>query len=121
MGPVVAKDKRDSHSARFGDLAITVTAMESTEAETHRGDRHFVAVFVTVKNAGNSAVCMEFMTRLKTTYGLTYSGNSSVSAMRRFPAAPKIRDMLPGEESSGSYAFLVKDGVQPLEMTLVHP
>jgi len=119
VSPADANDKRDSHSARFGDLAITLTAMESTEAETHKEDRHSVAVFVTVKNTGHSAVCVTFQAKLEATYGLTYSGQGGGGVLSKFPPAPKIYEMLPGEESSGSYIFYgVKDGVKPLEIIL---
>jgi hypothetical protein len=35
-----------------------------------------------------------------------------------FPAVPRISEMLPGEESSGTYIFRVKNGVSPLEIWL---
>jgi hypothetical protein len=50
---------------------------------------------------------------------LTYSYFiGSVGIDKSFPSAPKISEMLPGEESSGTYLFRVKNGVSPLEMWL---
>jgi len=37
--PSNADRKKDPHSARFGDLIITISGVESTEAEPHKGDR----------------------------------------------------------------------------------
>jgi hypothetical protein len=32
--------------------------------------------------------------------------------------APRIREMLPGESSEGTFTFDVKDGVEPVELVL---
>lgn len=82
-------------------------------------DHHYVAVFVNVKNAGKNAACMSFSPLLTTTLGLEYKGSFRTQvADKIFPLAPRISEMLPGEESSGSYVFIVKNGVSPLEMFL---
>jgi hypothetical protein len=35
-----------------------------------------------------------------------------------FPNAPEVRQMLPDEESNGAYVFTVKQGVEPLELSV---
>jgi len=136
--------EKDKHSAHFGGLILTVTAIDSVEERKGRpyvppkpsdpngpplppvsteekGDHHYVAVFVNVKNAGKNPACMSFAALLKTTYGLEYKDSMTYSFIgldKLFPSAPKISEMLPGEESSGSYFFRVKNGVSPLEMWL---
>jgi TonB family protein len=100
--------KSDDHSARFGDLAVTVTSMDSKAAATP--DRQEVTVFLTVTNTGNGAICATLTAKMEATFALEYSGASG--------KAPKMRELLPGESAQGSYDFDVKNGVQPLELVL---
>ena len=141
--PSNSKEK-DKHTAHFGGLIITVTAIDTVEerrgrpfvppkpsdpngpppppvSAEERGDHHFIAVFVNVKNAGKNPACASFAPLLKATFGLEYKGlltYSFIGLDKIFPSPPKISEMLPGEESSGSYIFLVKNEVSPLEMWL---
>ena len=99
----------DKHSAKFGDLAVTVTSMDSKAATTP--DRREVTVFLTVANAGkDQAICASLIAKMETTFALEYSGASA--------KAPKIRELLPGESALGTYDFDVKNGVEPLELVL---
>jgi hypothetical protein len=112
---------KDKHSARFDGLVFTATAMESDESTPHRGDRHFVAVYVTIKNPGKLPACASFLTAsLKTTDGLKYYQIKLLfgAPPRPFPREPRVWEMLPGEETSGGYVFNLKDGVEPLELSL---
>jgi len=144
MAPSSDSKERDRHIAHFDGLIITVTAIETVEERRGRpyiapkpsdpngpppppvsaeekGDHHFIAVFVNVKNAGKNPACISFTPLLKTTFGLEYKGSLPFSIMgldKIFPPAPKVSEMLPGEESSGSYIFHIKNGASPLEMRL---
>jgi hypothetical protein len=144
MAPSSNSKEKDKHTAHFGGLILTVTAIDTVEERRGRpyvppkpsdpngpppppvsaeekGDHHFVAVYVNVKNAGKNPACMSFTPLLKTTFGLEYTGSlpySFIGLDKIFPLPPKISEMLPGEESSGSYIFLVKNGVSPLEVWL---
>jgi len=136
--------EKDKHTAHFGGLILTVTAIDSTEerrgrpylppkpsdphpppptSEDEKGGHHYIAVFVNVKNAGKNPACMSFAPLLKTSFGLEYK-NVPFYSLREygldkiFPSTPQISEMLPGEQSSGSYIFRVKKGVLPLEMSL---
>ncbi len=109
-----SRDK-DKHIAHFGGLVITVTALEDVEGNS---DRHYIAVYVGVKNTGKQPACASFSAKLKTTYALEYRSTLLWYGPRKLPDTPRIREMLPGEESSGAYVFNVKDGVKPLELTL---
>ncbi|SRR5258708_18523691 len=102
-----------------GHLPVPAPPPATTHSE-RAPDHHYVAVFVNVKNAGKNAACMSFLPLLKTTVGLEYKGSfrTQLGPDKSFPSAPRISEMLPGEESSGSYVFLVKNGVSPLEMVL---
>ncbi len=140
--------QKDKHIAHFDGLIVMVTALGSTEGNGGKvsapagspdplvpehvpsppppppqgptPDHHYVAVFVNVKNAGKNAACISFLPLLTTTAGLQYKGSFRTLAGpdKIFPGAPRISEMLPGEESNGSYVFLVKNGVSPLEMSL---
>jgi hypothetical protein len=144
VAPASGSKEKDKHAAHFGGLILTVTAIDSVEEKRGRpyrpakpsdpsvppppaesaqenGDHHYVAVFVNIKNAGKNSACMSFAPLLRTTFGLDYKGlpfYSSTGFDKTFPPVPRISEMLPGEESSGSYIFRVKNGVSPLEMWL---
>jgi len=131
--------EKDKHAAHFGGLILTVTAIDSAEERSGRpyappkpsdprvpppaesaeekADHHYVAVFVSVKNDGKNPASISFTTLLKTTFGLEYKSVPFIPD-KIFPSVPRISEMLPGEESSGSYVFRVKNGVTPLEMWL---
>jgi hypothetical protein len=125
MVPSSGTKEKDKRTAHFDGLILTVTAVDSAEEKGH----HYVAVFVNVKNAGRNAACTSFSSLLKTTFGLEYRGlifRSATGVVRRDPiqgktflSEPRISEMLPGEESSGSYLFVVRNGVSPLEMSLM--
>ncbi len=146
MAPSSGTKEKDKHTAHFGGLILTVTAIDSVEERRGRpyapakpsdplgpappptsaedkGDHHYVAVFVNVKNAGKNPACISFTPLLETTFGLEYKGFPFYSLRefgldKIFPSLPRISEMLPGEESSGSYIFRIKNGVSPLEMWL---
>lgn len=146
MAPYSDSKEKDKHTAHFGGLILTATAIDSVEERRGRpyarakpsdplgpppplvsaeekGDHHYLAVFVSVKDDGKNPACMSFTPLLKTTFGLEYKGFPSYSLReygfdKIFPSLPRISEMLPGEESSGSYIFRVKNGVSPLEMWL---
>jgi hypothetical protein len=144
IAPCSHSKEKDKRIAHFGGLIVSVTAVDTVEERSGRpydppkpsdpsgppppsvnagekGDHHFVAVFVSVKNVGKNPVCISFTSLLKTTLGLEYKGSppySFIGLDKFFPIEPKMSEMLPGEESSGSYVFLVKNGISPLEMWL---
>ncbi len=110
MADICAADK-DKQSGRFGDLLITATAIEDYGETPHQGDHHRVSVSVRVKNLGKRAICASFTPRLRATLDLEY-GNILRSE------EPRMSELLPGEETSGTYVFSVKDGVKPLQLVL---
>jgi hypothetical protein len=112
---------KDKHSARFQGLVITATAMESGESTPRRGDRYFVTVYVTIQNPSKLPVCASFLTAsVKTTDGLKYYQIKLLfgAPPRPFPREPRVWEILPAEETSGGYVFDLKDGVEPLELSL---
>ena len=109
------RSQKDRHSGRFGGVLITATAVQKAEA---RKDWYYFAVFVNIKNTGKKAACASFDLRLKTTYGLEYSLQWPDPMKTHFPEAPAVSQMLPDEESNGAYVFTVKQGVEPLELSV---
>ncbi|HEX2711444.1 MAG TPA: hypothetical protein VHM88_04375 [Candidatus Acidoferrales bacterium] len=118
-------NQKDKHSEHFGSLVITATAILA--GEEGKTDRHYVFVFVSIKNTGKKPACASFSTKLKTTYGLEYATLSpffdfaELTRLHRrahLPNEPKVYEMLPGEQSNGAYVFAVKNGVEPLEMSM---
>ena len=110
-----ASNQKDRHSGHFSGLVMTATAVQKAEA---RKDWYYVAVFVNIKNTGKKAACASFDPRLKATYGLEYSLQWLDPMKVHFLKAPEVSQMLPGEESNGAYVFTVKEGVEPLELSV---
>jgi hypothetical protein len=111
----------DEHSARLGELQITVTAVGTVSREylgagvqpPHPG-HHFVMVKVKTRNIGTYSSCVEFNALIKVDAGYEYQGEVS-SKLR----PPKAYALLPTESSEGSYLFQVKDGTKPVKLKLV--
>jgi len=110
-----ARGQKDRHAGRFGGVLITATAVQKAEASK---DWYYVAVFVNIKNTGKKAACASFEPRLKATYGLEYSLQWLDPMKVHFPKTPEASQMLPDEESNGAYVFTVKQGVEPLELSV---
>ena len=106
------QQSKDKHSGKFGDLAVRVSRLAIRNSK----DRDQFAVFVTTENMGKGVVCAELGATLNTSFGLQYHGYIGVSG--GFPAAPHMKEMLPGETADGSYKFDIKHGVEPLEIVI---
>ncbi len=106
------QQSKDKHSGKFGDLAVRVSRLAIRNSK----DRDQFAVFVTTENMGKGVVCAELGATLNTSFGLQYHGYTGVSG--GFPAAPHMKEMLPGETADGSYKFDIKHGVEPLEIVI---
>jgi len=104
----------DGHSAKFGPLVVTATAISN--AASSREDSHAVVVFVTIANSGQTATCSSFSAKLRGTYDLEYSDKPR---HLQAPGAPQVWQMLPGEVSKGAYVFDVKNGVDPRELLVM--
>jgi hypothetical protein len=98
-------DHEDSHSGKFGDLAVSVSEFVVFPAQDGRAS---LEVFVSAANTGKGVICASLDATLNTTFGLQYHGTSG--------QAPRMQEMLPGESTKGGYVFDIKNGVQPLEL-----
>jgi TonB family protein len=107
-------DEIGNHSAKFGPLVVTATAI--LNAVSSREDSHAVVVFVTIENSGQTAACSSFSAKLRGTYDLEYPNNPRDL---QAPGAPQVWQMLPGEVSKGAYVFDVKNGVDPLDLLVM--
>jgi len=112
---------KDTHSGKFGDLAVSVSKIVITPAR-NLPDRDELAAFVGVANTGKGVVCATLAATLNTTFALQYpgfTGGPPVSYNSAgFPPAPRMNEMLPGESAEGSYVFEIKHGVAPLELVI---
>jgi hypothetical protein len=114
---------KEKNSARSGDQEFWVTSFESPETVLgivgtipHRPStgHHFVVVHLKVKNLSKRAACAYFTARVKAEFGLEYRRDLIFFE----DEVPHIHELLPGEETIGSYVFQVKDGVRPLELIM---
>src|SRR6266481_4729346 len=96
-------------------VLMTATAVRKAEA---RKDWYYFAVFVNIKNTGNKAACASFDLRLKATYEVEYSLQWLDPMEVHFPKAPTVSQVLPDGGSNGAYVFAVKQGVEPLELSV---
>lgn len=109
--PAQASSKsKDRHSGKFGDLAVSVSKVVVTPSR-YQKDRAELEAFVSVANTGKGVICAGLIVTLNATFGLQYRGARA--------RAPHIQEMLPGESAEGSYAFDIKDGVQPVELVFM--
>jgi hypothetical protein len=74
---------------------------------------YFVAVRVRIRNVGKWALCATLRAKLKEEFGLEDPTIIGIT-----PAAPNISRLLPGEETEGNCAFMLKNGVRALELML---
>ena len=109
------------HSARLGDLLITVTGIGALplghDLKTIRQPRsghHFVAVRVNVKNVGTHPNCTDFDKWLKVDANYEYPSDYVT-----YLKPPRTSNLLPTEESEGIYTFEIKDGAKPVALKLV--
>jgi hypothetical protein len=114
--------KREKNSAWSGDLLFTVVSIESPQTVPNPlrhppqqaiTGHHFVVVHVRVKNLGKRAACAHFSARVKADFGLEYRRDLILEG-----ESPSVSELLPGEETEGSYTFEVKDGVTPRELVM---
>lgn len=96
------------HTASLGDLAVWATNVY-TDAIQDAPDKDQITIFISFHNAGDRAVCLSFIAKLRTTYGFEYLGYAGGSA---------ARDLPPGMEIERTYSFDAKKGVKPLELKL---
>jgi len=96
---------KDKPTGKFGDLTVTVSEFVLFPPQNSRAT---LEAFVTVANSGKGVICASLDATLNTTFGLRYLGSLG--------QAPRMKEMLPGESTKGTYAFDVKDGVKPVEL-----
>jgi len=104
----VGSKAKDKHSGKFGDLVVNVSKLVLTKNQYEKRSR--LDAFINVANTGKGVICADFNVRLNTAFGLQFLGASW--------HAPKMKEMLPGESTQGTYAFDIKAGAQPLDLVI---
>ena len=104
-------------SARLGDLLITLNEVENPAAHPRNGnrdDRHEVLIKGIVKNIGKNPVCASITSKLETSFRL----EESVTITLAKQDWGTIRELLPSEQLDASFAASVKNGTDPLKLTI---
>lgn len=116
------KAERDPHTARVGDLQVTVTAAGAVSSNLFQPYRipirpgyHFVVVKVKFKNLGSYPNCYSPSPWLRVDLGFNYSGTTYPGPFK----GPETYDLQPSDESGGFYVFQAKDGTHPVALKLV--
>ncbi len=117
------KAETGTHTARVGDLQVTVTAAGAVSPNLARQHRmrarpgyHFVVVNVKFKNVGSYRNCYWLRLSLRVDLGFHYESHPyNTEAFKE----PEFQDLQPSDESEGSYVFQVKDGTHPVALELV--
>ena len=114
------KVEKNSHSARLGDLQVTVTAVGEVASVLFRQQRltprtgnHFAVVHVKFKNLALYSSCPILEAWLRVEPEFNYS------QYRGYWVDPKTYNLQLAEESEGSYLFEVKDDTHPVALKLV--
>lgn len=115
------KAEKDSHSARLGDLQITVMAAGAVSLDFARHHRiaprpgsHFVVVNLKFTNLAPYFSCPVLEALVRVDLGFNYNQYRGGDLKD-----PKTQDLQPTQESEGSYVFEVKDGTHPVVLTLL--
>jgi TonB family protein len=113
---VPSSNAQSKHFGRAGEFVVTATGMTTTPA--HEQGQRYVAVFARVRYGGTgTAACASFSAKLRGTDNLEYDEASRLPDSR-WPNRPPSSRMSHGQESSGSFVFELKSGVDPLELLL---
>ena len=104
--------KEPQTAQRIGDVVLTLVDLEERKNEQTGSSHHTVVVRFRAENVGKLALCTGFSPTLKATFALQY--HEGAWSSHRL----EIRELLPGEKTEGEYEFLVKNGAEPLQITL---
>jgi hypothetical protein len=112
---------RMAHSARLGDVQVTVIAARIASDQDiqnyglHPRTGYNVAlVFLRVKNVAQYPSCSNLDEWLHVKQGYEYPESGAFKL-----SAPKTNNVLPTEESSGAFVFEIKAGMEPSSLKLV--
>lgn len=115
--------ERGTHSARLGDLQVTVTAIRTASEQDLQQYRlspgrtgyKFILVFVTLRDIAKFKNCTFPDFSLRVNQGFEYGVyNGGLLLMH-----PQTTDLLPTDESSGELAFQIKAGTEPAVLKVV--
>jgi hypothetical protein len=99
-----------------GDYLVTATRARIAAPSNRFPRYHVVVVEVTVKNASDR-LPQRFLSTPRLEVKPDYKHWPSLGLQRPWKTA--VDDLLPGEESKGSYAFVVRDGTTPVALSFV--
>jgi hypothetical protein len=113
---------KSTHSARLGDMEITLTATRIASVQDiqdyglrpHAGHKVGL-VFLRMKNVARYPNCSSLLDKwLRVEQGYEYPESGGFKLQ-----APQTIRLLPTEESSGAFAFEIKEGTEPIALKLV--
>jgi hypothetical protein len=112
--------QKSTHSTRFGDLQITLLAARIASPQDIQGYKlqpragyNVALVFLRAKNVARYANCSALHSAsLRVKQGYEYMGLD-------YHGFPQVHDLPPTEEKSGSIAFEIKSGMEPVAIKLV--
>jgi hypothetical protein len=113
--------QRSTHSARVGDVQVTAIATRIASDQDiqdyglrPRAGYSVVLVFLHVKNVARYPNCTSLQEWLHVRQGYEYPKSGGYKMK-----APEMYDVLPTDESSGEFAFEIKNGTEPVSLRLV--
>src|SRR5712691_11845005 len=114
---------KSKHSARLGDMQITLAeARIASDQDIQdyglrpRAGYKVVLVFLRMKNVAQYPSCSYLDKWLRVKQGYQYPISSGFKLKLK---SPQTSSVLPTEESSGAFAFEIKDGTEPVTLKLV--
>jgi hypothetical protein len=116
-----AQGQKGKTSARLGDFELTVTAARIASDQDiqdyvlHPPAGYKVAlVFVRLKNVARYSSCSQLQEWMHVKQGYEYPQSDSGRLTH-----PKTVNVLPTDESSGAFAFQIKNGTEPAALRIV--
>jgi hypothetical protein len=113
--------QKGTHSARLGDMQITLAAARIASDQDiqdyglrPRAGYKVVLIFLRMKNVALYPSCSSLDEWLRVKQGYEYPRYNGPKLQ-----APETIKVLPTEESSGGFAFEIKDGTEPVSIKLV--
>ena len=103
-------------SKRLGDLLIGISTIAIPTASSANADRYYVSLSGTIQNVGKNPVCTPLTAKVETSLKL-----QETATIRIDHDGGTIREMLPGEVANVNFDASIKNGTDPLKLTVSQP
>lgn len=105
--------KASSGTARLGDLLIAINTIAIPSKSSANSDRYDLSVSGTIRNVGENPVCTFLTAKVETSFKLQESATITIDHN-----GGMIREMLPGEVADVNFVASIKNGTDPLRLTV---